>query len=308
MINQQQRHIPVMGKEVTELLVTDQKGVYVDATYGRGGHSDLILRKIHASGRLFAFDRDPDAISAAIESHGLDRRFEAVHSKFSRLKAELADRLTQVKVSGIVADLGVSSPQLDCAKRGFSFLKDANLDLRMDPSDGVPASQWLQHVNEKSLARVLSQADERFARRIARAVVEQRKRKKIQSTLELANLVEGCVPRKEKNKHPATRTFLALRLYVNDERKELAKFLPQCVDILRRGGRLVVLTFHSVEDRIVKHFMRENARSFSAPDWDPQPTGPTLKIIGPVRRPSQEEIRSNRRARSAVMRVAERIG
>ena len=303
-----QQHIPVMGREVAESLVTDRKGVYVDATYGRGGHSELILQSLHESGRLFAFDRDPDAISAAVETHRSDRRFEAIHAKFSRLRIELENSFHQEKVSGIVADLGVSSPQLDSAERGFSFLIDGPLDLRMDPSDGIPASQWIQRANEKSLVQVLSQADEKFARRIARAIVRQRRRKSIQSTLELADLVAKNVPRKEKNKHPATRTFLGLRMYINQELPELAKFLPQCVEVLKRGGRLVVLTFHSVEDRIVKHFMRENAKKYSGSNWAPQPVGPALKIIGSARRPSQEEIRSNRRARSAVMRVAERIG
>ena len=258
MQTQSDSHIPVMANQAIDLLVTDrQGGIYVDVTYGRGGHSKLILQQIHQSSKLFAFDRDPQAIEAAKTNHLDDARFEIIHAKFSRLKSELSSRLSKRKVTGILADLGVSSPQLDDPDRGFSFMQDGPLDLRMDPGTGFSASDYLQNVSEKSLAQVLRTfGQERFARRIARVIVQQRRQKKIETTRQLASLVASSVPR-VKNKHPATRTFLALRIHINEELQELANLLPQCVKMLKIGGRLVVLTFHSLEDRIVKNFFEK---------------------------------------------------
>lgn len=305
------QHTPVMANEVLDFLVTDTRGIYVDATFGRGGHSKQILEKILEPGRLFAFDRDPDAITAARQTYQDDSRFEAIHARFSHLKIELRQRFPD-QVSGIFADLGVSSPQLSNPERGFSFQLDGPLDMRMNPREGIPASTWLQQASEKSIIEVLrSLGEERFAKRIARAIVERRAKSSIQSTRELAHLVASCVPTQERNKHPATRTFMAIRMHLNQELKELSEFLPQSVDLLNRGGRLVVITFHSIEDRFVKRFIRDRAIGAPGPDHIPfrqSDFHPTLKILGSALRPSRAEVERNRKARSSVLRVAERIG
>ena len=284
----------------------------MDATYGLGGHSHEILGKLDAHGRLYAFDRDAESIDVAQARHGSDNRFEFVHARFSEIGVELRRRLPDTHVSGIIADLGVSSPQLDNAVRGFSFLNDGPLDMRMNPQEGEPASVWLHAVSEKALSGVLrSLGEEKFARRIARRIVEFRSKAPINSTGELARIVADCIPTREKNKHPATRTFLAIRMHINHELEELNKFLPQCVELLKRGGRLVVITFHSVEDRIVKRFMREASIGSPGPEGVPfrqADFSPTLRIIGKPLQPDSAEVNRNRRSRSAVMRVAERIG
>ena len=284
----------------------------MDATYGLGGHSHEILGKLDAHGRLYAFDRDAESIDVAQARHGSDNRFEFVQARFSEIGVELRRRLPDTHVSGIIADLGVSSPQLDNAVRGFSFLNDGPLDMRMNPQEGEPASAWLHAVSEKALSGVLrSLGEEKFARRIARRIVEFRSKAPINSTGELAQIVADCIPTREKNKHPATRTFLAIRMHINHELEELNKFLPQCVELLKRGGRLVVITFHSVEDRIVKRFMREASIGSPGPEGVPFRQAdyfPTLRIIGKPLKPDSAEVNRNRRSRSAVMRVAERIG
>ena len=301
-----------MLEDVVRSLVVNSQGTYVDATYGLGGHSHAILEKLDARSKLYAFDRDAESISAAQARHGSDNRFEIVHARFSEIGDELRRRLPDIQVSGIIADLGVSSPQLDNAVRGFSFLNDGPLDMRMNPQEGEPASAWLHAVSEKALSSVLrSLGEEKFARRIARRIVEFRRKAPINSTGELAQIVADCVPTREKNKHPATRTFLAIRMHINHELEELNKFLPQCVELLKRGGRLVVITFHSVEDRIVKRFMREASIGSPGPEGVPfrqADYSPTLRIIGKSMQPDAAEVDRNRRSRSAVMRVAERIG
>ena len=305
-------HIPVMSEDAGKSLVVSSQGTYVDATYGLGGHSHEILGKLNAHGRLYAFDRDAESIDVAQARHGSDNRFEFVHARFSEIGVELRRRLPDIQVSGIIADLGVSSPQLDNAVRGFSFLNDGPLDMRMNPQEGEPASAWLHAVSEKALSGVLrSLGEEKFARRIARRIVEFRSKAPINSTGELAQIVADCIPTREKNKHPATRTFLAIRMHINHEFEELNKFLPQCVELLKRGGRLVVITFHSVEDRIVKRFMREASIGSPGPEGVPfrqADYSPTLRIIGKPLQPDSAEVNRNRRSRSAVMRVAERIG
>ena len=310
--NSQFTHIPVMLEDAVRSLVVNSQGTYVDVTYGLGGHSHAILEKLNARGKLYAFDRDAESISAAQARHGSDNRFEIVHARFSEIGDELRRRLPDIQVSGIIADLGVSSPQLDNAVRGFSFLNDGPLDMRMNPQEGEPASAWLHAVSEKALSSVLrSLGEEKFARRIARRIVEFRRKAPINSTGELAQIVADCVPTREKNKHPATRTFLAIRMHINHELEELNKFLPQCVELLKRGGRLVVITFHSVEDRIVKRFMREASIGSPGPEGVPfrqADYSPTLRIIGKSMQPDAAEVDRNRRSRSAVMRVAERIG
>ncbi len=310
--NSEFTHIPVMSKDAVRSLVANSQGTYVDATYGLGGHSHEILGKLHARGRLYAFDRDAESIDAAQARHGSDNRFEFVHARFSEIGVELRRRLPGIHVSGIIADLGVSSPQLDNAVRGFSFLNDGPLDMRMNPREGEPASAWLHSVSEKALSGILrSLGEEKFARRIARRIVELRRNAPINSTGELAQIVADCIPTREKNKHPATRTFLAIRMHINHELEELNKFLPQCVELLKRGGRLVVITFHSVEDRIVKRFIREASIGSPGPEGVPfrqADYSPTLRIIGKPQQPDTAEVNRNRRSRSAVMRVAERIG
>ena len=305
-------HTPVMTQEVIQSLQIESNGIYADATYGRGGHSSAILNHLDEKGHLFAFDCDSAAIRSAQKEHQNDSRIEAIHARFSQITLEIRRRSPEMQLSGIVADLGVSSPQLDNAERGFSFSNEGKLDMRFDQSVGTPASDWLHSANENEIAQTLATlGEERYARRIARAIIVQRARKKIASTRELSDLISGCVPSREKNKHPATRTFLAIRIHINRELQELTEFLPQCVQLLKKGGRLVVISFHSTEDRIVKRFMRDASIGSPGPQGLPFRSSefrPTLKLIGKILKPTRLEVERNRRARSAVMRVAERIG
>lgn len=306
-------HSTVMPEAVVSALSIDPDGIYCDSTYGRGGHSSEILARLSASGKLYAFDCDADAIAAARQAHPDDARFEAIYARFSKIGDALRARQPEIRLAGVVADLGVSSPQLDRAERGFSFLRDGPLDMRMNQSgDLISAADWLQSVSEKHLSSALSGlGGERYARRIARSIVERRARSPLTSTRELAELVSDCVPTRENDKHPATRTFLAIRMHINRELEELSALLPQCVDLLKRGGRIVVITFHSIEDRLVKRFLREASVGAPGPQQIPFRNSefrPTLKIIGRPQRPDAVEVSRNRRARSAVMRVAERIG
>ena len=301
-----------MVNEVRSALLLDRRGTYIDATYGRGGHSKVILDSLKAEGKLFAIDCDAEAIEHANRHLGHDKRFEAIHTRFSEIHTAITSRVPSSSVSGIVADLGVSSPQLDLAKRGFSFTRSGPLDMRFDPTDGQSAADWLNHVKEDDLANTLKTlGNERYARKISKAVLRRRQDAPITTTTELAELVERSVPTREQEKHPATRTFLALRIHINRELDELANFLPQCIELLKLGGRLVVITFHSLEDRIVRNFMRDAAIGAPGPVNIPfrnREFKPTLKVIGKALRAEQQEIDTNIRARSATMRVAERIG
>ena len=305
-------HDAVMLNAAVDALAIDPAGVYVDSTYGRGGHSAGILARLGEMGKLYAFDRDAAAIVAAHQQNSQDSRFEAIHARFSSIGPQLRARQPGIELSGVIADLGVSSPQLDQPERGFSFQKDGPLDMRMNTADPISAADWLQTVSERTLSDTLGTlGGERFARRIARAIVERRDRTPLRSTGDLAQLINDCVPVREPDKHPATRTFLAIRMYINRELEELTDFLPQCVDLLKQGGRLVVISFHSAEDRIVKQFMRTAAVGAPGPREIPFRASefrPTLKIIGKPQRCDTDEVRRNRRARSAVLRVAERIG
>ena len=306
-------HIPVMLPQVMDALAVDlnRKGTFVDATYGRGGHSQAILRLLDRQGRLFVLDRDPTAVDEAKKTHHDDGRVTVVHAKFSKIVTELRNRSPEIKVNGIVADLGVSSPQLDQQHRGFSFSKDGPLDLRMNQNEGISASMWLSTVSERELSHVLKTlGDERFARRIARKIVEYRKSNPISSTGQLSKLVADCVPTSEPQKHPATRTFLAIRMFINRELEEISHFLPRCLELLRHGGRLAVISFQSAEHRIIKRFLKEQSIGAPGPRGIPfrqSEFRPTVKLIGKPIRPDDAEIRINRRARSAVLRVAERI-
>lgn len=302
-------HLPVMLAEALNALSLRPEGLYVDCTFGRGGHSREILRRLGSSGRLLAFDKDLSALESSEAKDLLeDPRFQLVHGSFSGLQ-EQAKRLgLEGKVDGVLMDLGVSSPQLDEPERGFSFMRDGPLDMRMDTSQGLTASEWLDAASENELIRVLQiYGEERFARRIARAILEARP---ITTTRQLAILIEKATPVREKHKHPATRSFQAIRIAVNHELDELEQGLSQVLEVLALGGRLAVISFHSLEDRIVKRFIREQERGKPTASRLPvlNEHKPTLKAIGKAIMPSELEVERNARARSAVLRVAERVG
>jgi 16S rRNA (cytosine1402-N4)-methyltransferase len=303
-------HVPVLAQEAVAALAIKSDGTYVDATFGRGGHSRLILGRMGAQGRLVALDRDPDAIRAGEALQ--DKRLTLVRSAFSRLGGVLGE-LGVTQVDGILLDIGVSSPQLDDATRGFSFRFDAPLDMRMDPESGMSAADWLASAAEGEISEVIrTYGEERFAKSIARAIVAAREKEAIHSTGQLANLIAAAVKRREPGQHPATRSFQAIRIYLNRELEELSDVLPQCVNALRPGGRLAVISFHSLEDRIVKRFMRDEAMGEQAPARLPIRADMLkpgrLKLIGRAQHASDAEVADNPRARSAVLRVAERAG
>lgn len=304
-------HQPVLLAEALAALNLDPSGRYVDATFGRGGHATALLAALGPEGRLLALDRDPAAARGATERFGGDPRFTFVRRAFSRLAEVVAERGWSGRVDGILLDLGVSSPQLDDPARGFSFSQDGPLDMRMDPTAGSSAAEWLERIDEAELGRVLAEyGEERFHRRVARAIVAARRQAPVVTTKQLAALVAAAVPTREPGKHPATRTFQALRIAVNDELRELRAVLPQAVRALAAGGRLAVISFHSLEDRMVKHFMREQARGREPPLDLPVaglPTGMTLRLIGRAARPGAAEITANPRSRSALLRAAERL-
>lgn len=301
-------HITVLLQEAVEGLAIKPDGIYVDGTFGRGGHSRLVLAQLGPQGRLIAFDRDPVAVAAgqAID----DPRFELVHAPFSDFAEALAERgVTQV--DGVLLDLGVSSPQLDEAERGMSFRFDAPLDMRMDTTRGITAAEWLAEAPIADITRVLREyGEERFAYEIAKAVIAARTGGAVATTGQLAAIVEETVWKREPGQHPATRTFQALRICVNQELEELSLVLPQVVAALAPGGRLVVISFHSLEDRIVKRFMRDESRPPQLPARLPVRAAdmprPKLALIGKPVRPSDAEVSANPRSRSAVMRIAEK--
>jgi 16S rRNA (cytosine1402-N4)-methyltransferase len=303
-------HATVLLNEAVEALQIKPNGIYVDGTFGRGGHSRLILKKLGKEGRLIALDKDPMAIKSAevIE----DGRFQIVHSGFEHL-TQILGELGVGKVEGVLLDLGVSSPQLDDEQRGFSFRFDAPLDMRMDTSRGETAAQWLATVDEGILAEVISDyGEERFARKIARALVTSRKENPINTTRQLSEIVAQTVRTREPGKNPATRTFQAIRIYINRELEELESVLPQCMDSLKIGGKMAVISFHSLEDRMVKHFMRDMSQGDKLPRNLPIRAADIpkakLKQIGKAIHASAEELEINPRARSAVLRVAEYTG
>jgi 16S rRNA (cytosine1402-N4)-methyltransferase len=303
-------HTAVLLEEAVDGLKVRGDGCYVDCTFGRGGHSRLILARLGKTGRLIALDRDPQAVAAG---GGIDDgRFRMLHGRFGRL-AEVAARAGVTRADGILLDLGVSSPQFDDPARGFSFRFDAPLDMRMDPGSGVTAGEWLAHAPEQEIREVIrNHGEERFAKQIAAAIVAARARGPVGTTRQLAALVAEAVPTREPHQDPATRTFQALRIHVNQELEELSLALPQCVELLGPGGRLVVVSFHSLEDRIVKRYLRDSARADRLPRRLPlrahELPQPRLKLIGRTARPSAAEVAANPRARSAIMRVAEKVG
>jgi 16S rRNA (cytosine1402-N4)-methyltransferase len=292
-----------------DALQVKEDGVYVDCTFGRGGHSREILRRLGAHGRLVALDRDPEAVAAAQDI--ADARFMPVHASFSRLREALAGRGIEL-VDGVLMDLGVSSPQLEDAGRGFSFRLDGPLDMRMDVSRGITAAQWLASASENDIEEVIrAYGEERFAKQIARAVVAARSRGALDTTRQLAQIVADAVRTREPGQDPATRTFQAIRIFINQELEELSLALTQGLELLRDGGRLVVISVHSLEDRIVKRFMRDNAQPAPVPrglavrEADRVP--PRMRLIGKPLRASQAEIAANPRSRSAMLRVAEKL-
>jgi 16S rRNA (cytosine1402-N4)-methyltransferase len=301
-------HLPVLLHAAVDGLNVRADGVYVDCTFGYGGHSREILARLGKRGCLIALDRDPAAIAACGEID--DDRLQLTHENFSHLREVLrARRVTHV--DGILLDLGVSSPQLDDAQRGFSFRFDAPLDMRMDTSRGTTAAQWLACADERELREVIrNYGEERFAKQIAAAIVAARARSPVATTRQLAGIVAKVVHSRESGQDPATRTFQALRIHVNQELEELTRVLPHCVDALSPRGRLVVISFHSLEDRIVKRSLREHSQPPPLPKRLPlraaEVPQPRLKLIGKMQRPTANEIAANPRARSAVMRIAER--
>ncbi len=291
-------------------LNLQRDGVYVDATYGRGGHSAEILDRLGPKGRLLALDRDPQAIAAAHERFANDERFVAIAGRFSMLDQHIDKRGLTGRINGMLFDLGVSSPQLEDPDRGFGFQQHGPLDMRMEPDTGVSAACWVNSAREQEIASVLYEyGEERFSRRIARAIVRERKQRPISTPAQLATIVSNVIPNRSAKLHPATRTFLAIRVFINQELEELRTVLPQAMQALAAGGRLAVISFHSLEDRIVKRFMREQVRGSELPPGLPLPVPPfesRLKIIGKPIRPSAAEIERNPRARSAILRIAER--
>lgn len=303
-------HVTVLLNEAVAGLQVQPAGVYVDGTFGRGGHSRLILSQLGKDGRLVVFDKDPQAIAVAQELARQDARVLVVHEGFSALKRSL-QQLGISRINGALFDLGISSPQIDDAGRGFSFRFDAPLDMRMDTTRGQSAAQWLAVAEEQDIHEVIKNyGEERFSRQIARTIVAQRDQSPITTTGQLARLVAQVVRTRERGQDPATRTFQAIRIFINRELEEITVVLPQVMECLVAGGRMAVISFHSLEDRIVKRFMQQHSKPAPLPRWavvkEAEREQPPLRLIGKAQKPAPAEIEVNPRARSAVLRVAER--
>lgn len=312
MSNAEYQHITVLLNEAVDALAVREDGIYVDGTFGRGGHSRLILSRLGSQGRLIVFDKDPQAIEAAQKLAGQDGRVTVVHDGFSSFQTTL-DKLGIEEIDGALFDLGISSPQIDDGARGFSFRFDAPLDMRMDPTRGMSAAEWIATASEQDLHEVIKNyGEERFSRQIARAIVAQRTESPIDTTRKLAQLVAQNVRTRERGQDPATRTFQAVRIFINRELEEVGAVLPQVMSRLKQGGRLAVIAFHSLEDRIVKQFVKKYSQHPPLPRWAAVKEAdlplPPLKAVGKAIKPGVEETASNPRARSAVLRVAERTG
>lgn len=300
-------HISVLLHETVDALLADRNtGVYVDATFGRGGHTRLLLSKLDENARVYAFDKDPQALAVAAELEQEDARFTIIHASFADLTQQLAEHGV-MSVDGVMADLGVSSPQLDQAERGFSFMKDGPLDMRMDNSQGPTAAEWLMDIEEEQLANIIFKyGEERYSRRIAKAIKQAGY---IETTAQLAEIVKVAHPKWEKNKHAATRTFQAIRIAINKELDDIEVFLPQAVEVLKADARLAVISFHSLEDRLIKQFIQKESTLAEDTGWGlPQQREDTrrLKKIARIRA-SDEEVKANPRSRSAWLRVAEKL-
>lgn len=304
-------HQSVLFTESLDALNIQKDGIYIDATFGRGGHSAAILKQLGEKGRLIVIDKDLAAIEKAKTLFSQDNRCAIYHRSFSQIKEIAEQENVFCKVDGILFDLGVSSPQLEDAERGFSFLREGPLDMRMDQSTGLIASTWIKNAREEEIANVLYEyGEERYSRRIARKIVEKRALNPISTTLQLAQIIADAHPAWEKHKHPATKSFQAIRIFINRELDDLETALASCVDILNNHGRLAVISFHSLEDRIVKRFLKRQAEGLPLPAYLPikkEDNDISMKLIGKSIRPSKEEISLNPRARSATLRIGEKI-
>jgi 16S rRNA (cytosine1402-N4)-methyltransferase len=305
-------HKSVLLQESIDGLNIKPDGIYLDATFGRGGHSSLILKSLSEKGRLIALDRDLAAVAAA-QQLLIDKRFSIHHTAFSDLTSVLQELGVHGQVDGILMDLGVSSPQLDDAERGFSFMREGPLDMRMDTSKGISAAEWLAKADEQDITQVIKEfGEEKFGKRIAHAIIETRQSTAITTTAQLAKIIDEAVPVKDKFKHPATRSFQAIRIYINSELDEIRSGLKAALDSLNSGGRLVVISFHSLEDRLVKRFIREQSRGLQVPIGLPLTqaeidVGKAMKAVSKAIKPSAFELQQNIRARSSVLRVAEKL-
>jgi 16S rRNA (cytosine1402-N4)-methyltransferase len=304
-------HDSVLLDEAVEALVINPDGTYIDCTFGRGGHSRAVLSVLSENGRLLAFDKDPQAINEGKSLEREDARFEIIHESFSLLEQKVSEKQLMGEVDGVLMDLGVSSPQLDQAERGFSFMQDGPLDMRMDTTRGMTAEQWVAETKEEDMVWAFkTYGEERYAKRIARAIIEKRQKASINRTLQLAEIIKEAHPRWEKHKHPATRCFQAIRIAVNSELDDLQKTLEQSLECLKVGGRIVAISFHSLEDRMVKRFIQKQEKGQDFPPGLPvteDMINRRMKKVGKFTKAGDEELERNNRARSAVMRVAEKI-
>lgn len=310
----QQEHFSVLLNESIDGLNIKANGIYIDATFGRGGHSLEILKQLDPQGKLIAIDRDPQAAEFAkkfAEKYAVNNNFEFFHQNFANIKALLTQKGLLTRVDGILMDLGVSSPQLDQAERGFSFMQDGPLDMRMDTTQGLSAAEWLATADVEEIRYVLKYyGEEKFATRIAREIVSQRENATIETTQALVKIIEQATPVKDKFKHPATRSFQAIRIFINDELGELEKTLDLTSKILTKNGRLAVISFHSLEDRMVKRFIKEKSRGERLPKGLPimdSELNKEFKPIGRAIKATAAEIKTNTRSRSAILRIAEKL-
>lgn len=303
-------HFPVLLREVLSYLITKGDGVYVDATFGRGGHTKEILNHLSLQGRVIAFDQDQTAIKFGKNKFSQEKRLQLIHGSFTHLEKKILEMGVN-QVQGILLDLGVSSPQLEDPARGFSFLREGALDMRMNTTQGETAADWLEKVSEKELADILwKYGEERFSKKIARAIITERMKNPLKTTKQLAGLIASIVPHHIHDRHPATKSFQAIRIYINQELAALENVLPQLLNVLAPGGRFAVISFHSLEDRIVKRFIQVHTRPPILPRHLPVKHtnfSPRLKVIDKAIFPTEEEKKNNPRSRSAVLRIAEKI-
>lgn len=308
---EQVEHTTVLLQEAVEALVTDPDGFYVDGTFGRGGHTAELLARLSGRGRVLAIDKDPQAIASGEELFAQDDRLGFFHGSFAELQNVAAQMEKAGEISGVLLDLGVSSPQLDQADRGFSFMRDGPLDMRMDTSRGLSAAEWIASADEQEIARVIKEyGEERFARRMASAVIRERAIKPITGTVQLAKILAAAHPAWERGRHPATKAFQGIRIFINRELDDLEDLLAQVIDTLKVGGRLVIISFHSLEDRRVKRFIRDQEQGIKLPKNLPVrdvDRGVRLVKVGKAIKPAVSEVDGNVRSRSAVMRIAERV-
>ncbi len=304
-------HQSVLLKEAVDALALKPGGIYADGTFGRGGHSQAILKALGKDGRLYVFDKDPEAVEVAESLAQKDERIHVSHGSFAEMKKVFEKEGLLEKVDGVLLDLGLSSPQLDVSERGFSFMNKGPLDMRMNNVSGQSAAEWIKVVEEEDLAWVIkTYGEERFSKRIARAIIKARDEGELQDTKTFADIVSKAIPQWEKHKHPATRTFQAVRIFINRELDDLGALLDQILDVLSAGGRLVVISFHSLEDRMVKQWMKKMAKGDELPSYIPvkgEDLNIRINIIGKAVKAQPEEISGNPRARSAIMRVAEKL-